>query len=141
MRIVTNRQHGGFGLSEEAIYRYAKLKGWTLYPEQSPISGLLTTYWLVPPEERPAEILPDGEFIDASEEARVASNEAYDRSVLYDRDIPRDDATLIRVVEEMGGAANGHCATLEITEIPDGVDWTIEEYDGFEWVAEKHRTW
>ena len=59
----------------------------------------------------------------------------------YDRDIPRDDAALIQVVEELGDAANGFAADLKIVDIPDGVDWYIEEYDGNEWVAERHRTW
>ena len=59
----------------------------------------------------------------------------------YDRDIPRDDSALIQVVEEMGEAANGSCAALKIVDIPDDVDWYIEEYDGNEWVAERHRTW
>lgn len=59
----------------------------------------------------------------------------------YDRDIPRDDSALIQVVEEMGEAANGSCADLKIVDIPDDVDWYIEEYDGNEWVAERHRTW
>jgi hypothetical protein len=30
---------------------------------------------------------------------------------------------------------------LAIVEIPDDVQWIIEENDGMEWVAEKHRTW
>ena len=30
---------------------------------------------------------------------------------------------------------------LGIVEIPDGVEWEIEEYDGDEWVSEKHRKW
>ena len=30
---------------------------------------------------------------------------------------------------------------LKVVEIPDGVDWEIEEYDGEEWVSEKHRVW
>lgn len=59
----------------------------------------------------------------------------------YDRDIPRDDPALIQVVQELGDAADGYCANLKIVEIPDGVEWQIEEYDGNEWVAEKHRTW
>jgi hypothetical protein len=59
----------------------------------------------------------------------------------YDRDIPRDDAVLIQVVEELGDAANGFAADLKIVDIPDDVDWYIEEYDGNEWVAERHRTW
>lgn len=62
-------------------------------------------------------------------------------SDFYDRDIPRDDAALIQVVEELGDAANGFAADLKIVDIPDDVDWYIEEYDGNEWVAERHRTW
>jgi len=30
---------------------------------------------------------------------------------------------------------------LKIVEIPDDVDWEINEDDGSEWIAEKHRTW
>lgn len=28
-----------------------------------------------------------------------------------------------------------------LEEVPDDVQWQIEEYDGREWVAETHRTW
>ena len=53
----------------------------------------------------------------------------------------RADPHLVRVVEELGAAASGSCSSLKVVEIPDGVDWTICDYDGIEWVAEKHRTW
>lgn len=53
----------------------------------------------------------------------------------------RNDADLVRVVEKLGEAANGACANLKVIEIPDDVEWHIEEYDGIEWVAENHRTW
>ena len=59
----------------------------------------------------------------------------------YDRDVPRDDPYLIKVVKELGMAANGSHANLKIVEIPGDVDWQVSEYDGVEWVAEKHRTW
>lgn len=26
-------------------------------------------------------------------------------------------------------------------DVPDGIDWVIDEYDGLEWVAERHRRW
>lgn len=58
-----------------------------------------------------------------------------------DRDIPRDDPYLVKIVKEMGMAANGPHANLKIVEIPGDVEWLIQEYDGAEWVAEKHRTW
>jgi hypothetical protein len=58
-----------------------------------------------------------------------------------DRDIPRDDPDLVQIVETMGDDANARYSVLKVVEIPDGVDWTICDYDGLEWVAEKHRTW
>jgi hypothetical protein len=56
-------------------------------------------------------------------------------------DFPRNDPTLIRVVKELGERANGNYSKLKIIEIPLDVDWEIQDYDGIEWVAEKHRTW
>jgi hypothetical protein len=56
-------------------------------------------------------------------------------------DIPRDDPYLVKVVRELGMAANGAHANLKIVEVPGDVLWDIAEYDGVEWVAEKHRTW
>ena len=56
-------------------------------------------------------------------------------------DIPRDDPDLVATVEKLGGNASRAFANLKVVEIPDDVDWEIEEYDGSEWVAEKHRTW
>lgn len=55
--------------------------------------------------------------------------------------IERNDPYLVKVVEELGEKANGAYARLEVVEIPDDIEWEIEEYDGNEWVAEKHRTW
>lgn len=55
--------------------------------------------------------------------------------------IPRDNPTLVMVVEQLGEAADGDNARLKVVEIPADVNWYIEEYDGNEWVAERHRTW
>lgn len=60
---------------------------------------------------------------------------------LWDREIPRDDEHLVAIVLTMGEEADGGCAELKVVSIPDDVEWQIEEYDGLEWVAEKHRTW
>lgn len=59
----------------------------------------------------------------------------------WDRDIPRDDPYLVKIVREMGEKAGGAHAKLKIVEIPADVEWTVEEYDGNEWIAEVHRTW
>jgi hypothetical protein len=55
--------------------------------------------------------------------------------------IARDDVNLVAVVEELGADANGDLAQLRIVEIPWSVDWVMQEYDGKEWIAERHRTW
>lgn len=59
----------------------------------------------------------------------------------YDRDIPRDDPYLVKIVKDLGSSANGAHANLKIVEIPGDIEWLVQEYDGAEWVAEKHRTW
>ena len=53
----------------------------------------------------------------------------------------RSDPLLIQVIEEMGKKSFGSYATLTIIEIPDDVDFVIEEYGGNEHIAEAHRTW
>lgn len=59
----------------------------------------------------------------------------------YDRNIPRDDPYLIKVIKELGMAANGPHSNLKIVEIPGDIEWLVQDYDGAEWVAEAHRTW
>jgi len=54
-------------------------------------------------------------------------------------EIPRTDPVLVELVENF--EVDGECADLEVVEVPDDVEWHIEEYDGHEWVAENHRTW
>jgi hypothetical protein len=58
-----------------------------------------------------------------------------------DREIPRDDPYLVKIVKELGMGANGAHSNLKIVEIPGDVKWLIQEYDGAEWIAEEHRTW
>ena len=48
----------------------------------------------------------------------------------------------MRVVEELGGDAAGSAvAVLKVVRIPANVSWIIQDYDGLEWVAERHQTW
>jgi len=56
-------------------------------------------------------------------------------------EVLRNDPKLIKIVEESGQKAGGPLSSLKVVEIPDGVNWVLEEYDGAEWVAEAHRTW
>jgi hypothetical protein len=54
----------------------------------------------------------------------------------------RTNPAIIELFEELGsGYSSGEFAKLKLTEIPDDVNWIIQEYDGLEHVAENHRTW
>lgn len=54
----------------------------------------------------------------------------------------RSNPRLIKAIKEVGcEKASGNVADLEIKEIPDGTDFTIEDYDGMESIHEKHRIW
>ncbi len=139
-KIVINRCHGGFSLSKEACQRYWDIKGQRVWIEddtQFKSLGIFTV-WLVPAEDRVVESTNRATI---SIEERRAFNEKYASQTWYDRDVERDDPVLVQVVEELGEKADGRHAGLGIVEIPNDVEWVIDEYDGLEWVAEKHRTW
>ena len=54
----------------------------------------------------------------------------------------RADKNLIAAIEKIGvEKSSGSCAKLEVVEIPDGIDWEIDEYDGHERIHETHRSW
>ena len=130
MKIVYNNCYGVFSLSHDAILAYAKLKGLTLYPETSDYKMVI--YWTTPPEDRADLIKGADAWKLATTEQRVASNEKHRKSVLYDRDIPRDDPDLVAVVEELGEKASGRCASLMIENLAPGTLYRITEYDGIE---------
>jgi hypothetical protein len=128
-KIVYNACYGGFGLSHEAIMRYAEIKGITLHVDEGRLG---TSYYLCPHEE--------WEQIRKEEGASPVSPERFERSnALYfsDREIERNDPALAQVVEELGDKANSRFAKLRITEIPAGTLYRIDEYDGIESVETK----
>jgi hypothetical protein len=53
----------------------------------------------------------------------------------------RTSEHLILAVETLKEKANGSSASLRVIEIPDGIDYFIDEYDGIESVHERHRSW
>lgn len=141
-KIVINKCYGGFGLSHEGIMRYLELKGQAVWPEPNnrfALSG--PTYWLVPPGADRAKEPSGEEWHSMSMEERQAHNKRWSQQVFYDHELARDDPFLVQVVEEMSSKVNGRHADLKVVDVPDDVEWAIEEYDGTEWVAEKHRTW
>ena len=76
-----------------------------------------------------------------SKTALALFNERAGAIITDEYSINRNDLILVQIVEQLGEAANGRFSELKVVEIPDDVEWGIEEYDGNEWIAEKHRTW
>ncbi len=54
----------------------------------------------------------------------------------------RTNEKLISAIEKIGEEkASGDLAELRIVEVPDDIEWEIDEYDGIETVHEQHRSW
>lgn len=112
MKVVINGDYGGFVLSNQAIRRLFELKGWKCVEE-------ITKY----------------------DYTLFYKDKKAEDSLFTDADLKRNDAELVRVVEELGEAASGKFSSLKVVNIPDDVKWHISEYGGREHVAEDHRTW
>ena len=112
-KILINSDFGGFGLSDKAIELYLNKKGFKF-----------TT-------EKKSSAFSDRRLI-------FYVNEQY----FSEHDLKRDDPVLIETVEELGlkEVTDSFCS-LKIVEIPYDVEWTLQGYDGNEWIAEKHRIW
>jgi hypothetical protein len=152
-KIVINTQFGGFGLSTKAHQEYAKLIGKEAYffkynfnskeyvladPVEDKDELIISVFTIPNPNEF---LRQDKPWHEMSLEERKKHNEKYKSVDLNMHDLARDDENLIKVVEKLGEEANTRFSTLKIIEIPDDVEWEIEEYDGLEHIAEKHRTW
>lgn len=156
MKLVINKCFGGFGLSQRGIRRWCELKGRPcfFFSHKRNASGNLMLGKFAPSTDEtdsyvftfdipnPDEVIPSSDnWRTMTAEQRAESNRLWSQHSISACDIPRDDPDLVRVVEELGEEANGSCSKLSVVVIPDGVEWTVEEYDGNEHVAERHETW
>lgn len=116
MKVVINACHGGFGLSDAAFEKFLDKKG---------------IAW--------EKGINKYNVADHYNKGHMGEDEHYLHSRIMIRD--RSDPDLVAVVEEMDDLANTEYSVLKVVEIPDDVEWEVEEYDGLEWIAEKHRTW
>lgn len=148
-KVVVNRCFGGFGLSAKAYKRLAELQGMECYffkgfeekesitLEEAQKQGLFFDAFNIPnPQDYSQK-----DFASMSKAEREESNRQYRAIRINDMSDDRTNPLLIQVVEELGEEADGQCAKLEIVEIPDGIEWEIDEYDGNESIDEKHRSW
>ncbi|MBM3453530.1 MAG: hypothetical protein FJX80_00125 [Bacteroidetes bacterium] len=112
-KILINKGYRGFGLSDKAVELYLNKKGIKFRTEKK------------------SSAFSDRRFIFY-----------IDKEYFSEHDLKRDDLVLIETVEELGiEEASDSYGLLKIVEIPHDVEWTLQDYDGNEWIAEKHRTW
>lgn len=128
-KVVINDDFGGFSLSPVALEALARRKGHErLYWFE--FAGLNGIKPIQQPDYSSWHI------------AYTMPNPSNDDESFSSRDIKRDDPDLVAVVEELGTErSSDRYAHLRIVEIPDDVEWFIDEYDGREHIAETHRTW
>jgi len=135
MKVVISKCFGGFNLSPLAVSRIAELEGKECYAFEHNYTA--STY-------TPTSIHSDDLFVvcfDVPNPDDFSEEELWDKHHLTSRPSDRTSETLIKVIEELGEKANGRFAELSIVEIPCGVDFEIDEYDGIETIHEKHRSW
>ena len=134
--IVINAHYGGFTLSAEAERELAKLQGKQVF------FYIQTKYKHIDGKDEYQRVEPDPEkylYFTLTKDLGEIVDEIPNGVWFDSSDIPRDDANLIKVVKTLKERSNTNVSSLKIVEIPDDVEWEIEEYDGNEWVSEKHR--
>ena len=77
-----------------------------------------------------------------TEECLTLYNKLSGENKKYGWDIERDDTNLIKAIEQIGEKeASQELGDIHIVEIPDGIEYEIEDYDGMESIHEVHNSW
>jgi hypothetical protein len=112
VKVVINKSIGAFSVSREVVIRLREMNCHGAFEEV-----LEGEHW------------SDGELRDLREDHYFLD------------EVERDDPRLIAIIEELGERASPD-TELKIIEIPDDVEWYVDESDcGVEFVREKHRIW
>lgn len=132
MKVILNKCYGGFSVSDEAYELYAKKKGLKLYrygvddetdEYKKGLCNYLTYYFTE-------------DFGDKVPKKNIDWNKSLYLNYTY-----REDPVLIKVVEELGSKASGRFGDLVVVEIPDNLNYVIDDYDGIETLRPAGPTW
>lgn len=122
-RVVYNAKYGGFGIDDSVIT-------WIRENEDrlSDEYGTDTVSHL-------SEMVIEGEYYDDGSGPKTVP-------CINGHDVDRDNELLADIVSgqtEYDGPINSRHSNLKVAVVPIGVEWVIDEYDGFEKVREKGR--
>ena len=143
MKIVVNRCFGGFGLSVDAFENIQERKGNKLYDYKwddiyGPFGDRVYTKIKKPKTDKEWYVTATKDLGSITSEEQISEYRVSD----YDFIDNRTDLDMISVIEEIGAKrSSGYLSKLQVVEIPDDIEYDIDEYDGKEWVVEKHRRW
>ena len=139
MKVILNKCFGGFHPSAEAYKLYAHKKGIELYPYETGLQNYKRITWETAIKNGSLWV---SYFTKDFGENPVISDAEYVEYDLYMRDNKwREDPILVEVVEELGKRASSPVSHLVVVEIPDGLDYVIDDYDGFETLHERVEEW
>lgn len=137
MKVILNKCYGGFCVSQEAHELYAKKKGIKILPymikfengtgkyqKANDINSVITAYFTK----------DFGYFTEMSDDDLKGKRFYLDGEY-------REDPVLIEVVEELGDRASGRFSKLVVVDIPDGMEYEIDDYDGIETLHQKIEKW
>jgi hypothetical protein len=132
-QVVINTCFGGFSLSLEALEALIKMKSnavevMTEEEYWGKGHGALTDEYKKQNAEWVSMVYRDGKVFGLKDNFNSKKE-------------IREHKDLVKIVKTLGKKANGPYSELKIIKIPADVKYTIESYDGDEWIAEVHRIW
>ena len=137
MKVILNKCYGGFGISKAGYELYAKKKGIDIFAYETDFVNGKSVYKKTCKGDMLFITYLTKDYGDCIEESSVD----FAKFDLYLDSGHREDPILIEVVEELGDSANGSFAKLVIVDIPDGMKYEIDDYDGVETLHQKVKKW
>lgn len=136
MKVILNKCYGGFSVSPKVYELYAKSIGKKAYFYNMQYSDGIVKYIKTDePTFFSSCFLRDyGDIVQENEINWTKENLHVDGSY-------REDKKLIEIVKKLGDKANSPYSNLKIVEIPDGMQYVIDDYDGIETLHEDVETW
>lgn len=147
-KVILNKCYGGFNPSSTAYLKYAEKKNIELFKYNYEVivnnksslgddiklfkssstnhqRGNMWTLWLTK---------------DFGDSVTVSWSDIVSYSLKLNDDM-REDATFIEVVEELKDEASDCASHLVVVEIPDDLDYVIDDYDGYEKLHQRVQEW
>ena len=138
MKVAYNACYGGFSLSNLALDKFAEKKGIKLFwYNQEDHGGIYKKVY----DALDGVNRYYNPFMEDMGESFSEIKKGTFYYASFHEDESRTDKDLIDVIEELGDKASGSCSELSIAEIPDGADFEIDDYDGFESVEPPRQSW